>query len=206
MLDTFLTVIKQVAILFILMAAGFFLSHRGVIDASVRKGITFILVNLTTPCIIITKMQTERTFDRMTGLAVTGAVYVLFTLGAILLSRVISVKMRDKRARASARMCMIYKNCGFMGLPLLMSLSGIIGEDALFFGSVVIGVSNALMFTHGVYMLGGAQTAKERLKIIFGPAVIGLFIGAALFFSQITLPEVVYKPVDYIGSMNTPLA
>ena len=206
MIETFLTVAQQVGILFILIAAGFFLAHKKVIDDRVRRGLTALLVNLTTPCIIISEMQTERTYERMIGLALTAGVFAAFLLFGILLSKLLTVRVKSKPERASTRMCMTYTNCGFMGFPLLASLSSLVGSDALFFGTVIIGVNNLFMFTHGVYTLGGSKSVKDTLKMIISPAVIGVFIGAALFFAQITLPEVVSKPISYIGSMNTPLA
>ena len=206
MTETFLTVAKQVAILFVLIAAGFFLAYRKIIDDRVRKGLTALLINLTTPCIIISEMQTERTTDRMIGLGITAGVFAAFLTFGILLSKLLTVKTKSKPERASKSLCMTYTNCGFMGFPLLASLSGLVGSDALFFGTVIIGVNNIFMFTHGVYTLGGAKSVRDTLKMIISPAVIGVFIGAGLFFGGITLPEIIGKPIEYVGSMNTPLA
>lgn len=214
MLETFSIVALQVAMLFILIAVGFFLCKKDILNDTVRKGMTTILLNIVTPCVIIAEMQTERTAERMTGLAVTAAVFAAYFIAAILLTIPLARRKEQSRsAEATKRICMVYSNCGFMGLPLLASLSDIVGSDALFYGSVIIGVNNLFIFTQGISMFGSEQgeaTKKQRflrtLKMIISPAVIAIFIGAALFFTGFTLPEVIGKPVEYIASMNTPLA
>ena len=213
MLSVFLTVTEQVAVLFILIAVGFALSCAGVINDAVRSGMTVILLDVVTPCVIVSEMQTQRTGDRMTGLLITAGVFAACLAVFILLSKPLAArKGRPVSTEASARICMIYSNCGFMGLPLLAALSDVVGSDALFYGSVIIGVNNLFLFTQGIAMFGKSSSGGEkpgvsrRLAMLFSPAVAGIFVGILLFSLGIELPEVISRPVEYIGSMNTPLA
>lgn len=214
MLETFGIVITQVAMLFILIAVGFFLCKKDILNDTVRKGVTVILLDIVTPCVVIAEMQTERTTERMTGLLVTAAVSALYFIIFILLSALLTLRHKnDNPRRASEQICSIYSNCGFMGLPLLASLSSIVGNDALFYGSVIIGMYNLFIFTHGIALFRGedkAESAKKKIlstaKMLITPAVIAIFIGAALFFMNFSLPSVIGRPIEYIASMNTPLA
>lgn len=205
--ETFGILIHQVVMLFLLIGVGFFLCKKEVLSDTVRQGMTTILLDIITPCVILKEMQAERTAQRMVGMAVAAGVYALYLIGAVLLSRLLSYrKNATKGETASRRICMVYTNCGFMGLPLLAALDQLVGGDALFYGSVIIAVNNLFIFTQGIGMFGGKPGVKGTLKMMVTPAVVSIFLGAALFFSGLTLPSVIGTPIEYLASMNTPLA
>jgi len=207
MTDTLLLVGTQVCMLFLLIGTGYFLCKKNILTYECRKGMTTVLLNIVTPCVVVAEMQKERTPARIKGLLVTAALYAAYLAVAVFLSWVI---VRRKNAvpgeTASSRICMIYTNCGFMGLPLLASLKDVLGEDVLFYGSVIIAVNNLFIFTHGVHLFGGKPGVKGTAKLLLTPAVVGVAVGVLLFFTGITLPAVVEKPMEYLASMNTPLA
>lgn len=210
MLETFCIVITQVAILFIMMGVGFFLCKKEILNDTVRNGATTILLNIVTPCLLINEMQTERTESRIAGLGFvllfSASYFILFSVFAAL----ITLKNRkNEKARASQRICSVYPNCGFMGIPLLASLTSIVGSDAVFYCSAIIGVYNFFIFTHGISLFNTEKEKKgilDTLKKIISPAVISVIIGMLLFFFNISLPPVIARPIAYLGSMNTPLA
>ena len=202
-METFGIAVTQVAMLFVLIAIGFFLCKKEVLNDTVRQGVTTILLDIVTPCVIISEMQAKRTHARMIGLAVAAGVYALYLVAAILLSRFLTIRQDN---RATNRICMVYTNCGFMGLPLLAALDELVGGDALFYGSVIIAVNNLFIFTQGIAMFGEKSGFKGLLKRVLSPAVFSVFVGAALFFAGWTLPGVIGKPIEYLASMNTPLA
>ncbi len=206
MAETFLIVVTQIAMLFLLIGMGYFLCKKDVLNDTVRKGVTTVLLDVVTPCVILKEMQTERTADSMKGLVWSAGIYAVYLMAAILLSRLLAGKSVSRGETAAKRICMVYTNCGFMGLPLLAALSGLVGEKALFYGSVIIAVNNLFIFTQGIGMFGGKPGLKGTLKLMLTPAVISVFIGAALFFTGVTLPEVVNKPIAYLADMNTPMA
>lgn len=43
-------------------------------------------------------------------------------------------------------------------------------------------------------------------KLVLNPGVIAVLIGLPFFLLKIEMPEIITKPVSFIGSMNTPLA
>lgn len=54
-------------------------------------------------------------------------------------------------------------------------------------------------------MIKGETGIRQVLKSLASPALIGIVIGASLFFLQIRLPDVIKQALDYAGSMTTPL-
>ena len=47
---------------------------------------------------------------------------------------------------------------------------------------------------------------RAALRNLLSPSVFGVLIGLALFLGGVTLPTLLAQPVEYLGSMNTPLA
>lgn len=209
-MTVFLTAVTQIAILFILIAVGFFFSRKKILTAEVTHGMTRILFDVVTPCIIISSFQIEKTEDNVTELLIFSAAVIIYYLIAITFSYLHMIGKGDVREKAVKRISTIYSNCGFMGLPLLTALSGIIGENGVFLGSVFITINNVFIFTQGVLIfsrIGGEKpTFKHTLKKLVSPAVIGVLIGVILFLFSIELPDVIAAPIEYLGSMNTPLA
>ena len=89
-----------------------------------------------------------------------------------------------------------------MGIPLI---NGIYGDEGVFYLTAFYALFNIAVWTHGVIMMKGETGVRQVLKALASPALIGIVIGAALFFLQISLPDVIKQALDYAGSMTTPL-
>lgn len=209
-MTVFLTAITQVAILFILIGVGFFFSKKEIITQNVISGMTRILFDVVTPCIIISSFQIEKTDDNLKELLIFAAATTVYFIAAIAFSYTYYIRKGDPKEIAVKRICSIYSNCGFMGFPLLAALSEIVGANGIFLGSVYITVNNFFIFTQGALAFppldGKKPKFKDNLKKLLSPAIFGVFIGLMLFVFSVKLPEIVAKPIEYLGSMNTPLA
>ena len=110
-------------------------------------------------------------------------------------------KSKQPYAR-DARMCVIFSNNGFMAIPLLQAL---LGSQGVFLGSASIVTATVLAWTYGVSMLRGNRQVNFY-RILMNPGTLALFGGILLFCSPWKLPGPIFQAVDYLGSLNTPLA
>ena len=96
-----------------------------------------------------------------------------------------------------------------MGIPLVKAT---FGDEGVFYLTGFITVFNLFMWTHGTLMMSGEKstgfgdTVKSIGKVLLSPAIIAIAIGMVFFFTGLRLPSVIQTPLDYIGSLNTPLA
>ena len=90
-----------------------------------------------------------------------------------------------------------------MGLPLAQAIAGDIG---VFYCSAVVAIFNFFAFTQGIQVMKKTDEKFNLKKLIINPGTIGIAIGLPLFLLKVQLPEVVATPVQYIGSLNTPMA
>ncbi len=98
-----------------------------------------------------------------------------------------------------------YANVGFFGMPVTQLA---FGSEYLIYQSVLTALMAVLVCTVGVALLappGGSKIAK--LKTVFEtPLIPSVVIGLTLRGFQVELPTVVSQPMQFLGSIFTPLA
>lgn len=80
------------------------------------------------------------------------------------------------------------------------------GTEGVFYLTAYMLVFNLLLWTHGCYTFRKEKIYKNILSAFRSVVVLAVLLGLVLFFLQIKLPGVIYDALDFIGSMNTPLA
>lgn len=202
MLQNLLLVAGQVFTLFLLMGVGFFLARRGQLTGPGLSQMSCVLLYVVTPCVIVDALgKAARTPElirsilwSLAALAVSYAVYALLAIPLY--------PKQPPDTRDSLRMGCVYGNTGFMGIPLI---SGVLGQTAMPYCTVGLGVFNIATWTHGAVLMGGRENASVK-KVLLNPGVIGCAAGFLLFFTGLTLPGPIASAVGFLGSLNTPLA
>ncbi len=195
----------QVVILFVVAMVGFICHKVGIYTDKASRLTTDLLFYIVAPAIIIRSFcGMEYNRSALTGLLLALLGGILFHVVGIIFSRILFNK-GDKNTACIFKYACCYGNVGYMALPLAQA---ILGDEGVFYCSVILVPFNILSFTHGV---GIMQKKDEKGKInikklIVNPGVIGVAIGLPLFLLQVDLPQVIYAPVSYLADLNTPLA
>jgi len=61
------------------------------------------------------------------------------------------------------------------------------------------------MWSYGLLIMDKSSGKVPIRKMILSPGTIGLAIGFLLFVCRVTLPEIVFAPMQHLGNLNTPL-
>lgn len=199
-------VANQVLVMFLLMAVGVLCDRFGALTPRGVKQMSTILMYIVTPSLIITSYQREYTPEGAKSLLICVGLAVLSHLVGILLSTVLFRKnsrlFGDGRYRM-ARFAAVYSNAGFMGYPLLIA---VMGSEGIFYGVAYVAMFQLFNWTHGVLLLKGTVDKSSIKSVLVNPGIIGVVIGLALYFTQLRLPGPVNTVLDYMGSLNTPVA
>ncbi|MBR5740341.1 MAG: AEC family transporter, partial [Firmicutes bacterium] len=98
-------------------------------------------------------------------------------------------------------------NNGFIGLPITLA---IFGEDKLFYMVFFQMMLTMYIFGPGVLQVHYGDRSKDGntnvLKMILSPVITAALIGVLILALGISLPEVIIKCLDTIGSATTPLS
>jgi len=109
---------------------------------------------------------------------------------------------------AATALSATYSNTVFVGLPVLIHA---LGRDSLQYAYPVIAFHSLVCFTlyhvtsaHG--QRGGTRLARSLANTFTNPLVLSLFLGLALHFSGIVLPQVLANVLDMLSAAALPCA
>ena len=180
----------------VLVAVGFFLQKKKVLDKHSTPVISRIVVDICNPALIVSTILTGNITvtqeEFLKGVGVSACVYLLFILVGYIIPHIIRV---PKDERKFYTIMSIYGNVGFLGIPVARA---ILPENAMLY-VIICNVFYCLLFyTHGVTAL---SSGKEKMnpKKLLSPGVLMSILALVIFWFDISFPEIVVKTVDYIG-------
>ena len=201
MIESFLTVGRQIITLYLLMAVGYVLGKLKLIDDHGAASMSTLVMYIVSPCMLLLAFQRPIEQDTLHNFYVVVAVSLLLHVAFIVLSRLM-IHDTDRHRRNLLLFAAVFSNCGFMGYPVMTSLIGTIG---VFYGSAYNVIFTVLSWTYGIYAITGDKTQLKLRPLLLNPGVISIVLAMALFLLQITLPEIVMVPITYLSDLNTPL-
>lgn len=165
------------------------------------KGMTNLALFVVTPCIIIVSFQRPFSSGDLALVGVSAIIGFGFHFVSIILAHLF-IHDKDASRRAVLRFASVFSNAGFMSLPLQQA---ILGEDGVFCGAVVVGTFQFIVWTYGVWTMGGSTKDMSVSRIFLNPGIIGVIIALFFFIMQIKLPPVLKDPMQHLSNLNTPL-
>nr|WP_122012019.1 AEC family transporter [Maliibacterium massiliense] len=197
-------VIEAMLVLCIMAAIGFAGVRTGVIKEGFIKGLVPFVLNIATPCMLLSAFQFAYTPDLLKSL--------LWMLLACMLVHALATGVaylalgrRQDGASVVLRFGVVFSNCTFMGYPLLRALYGPVG---VLFGAMYAGAFNLFCWTVGLRIFGirGKSWKDSLKKVLLNPNVVATMLGLALFMFQVKLPSVIATSLETMGATIAPLA
>ena len=201
-LESFLSVGQNVLILFIMIGMGAACKFARLMSDDGVKSLTNLELSIVTPCLLIMSFQREYSVDQLKTIGLSAAIAVAFHALNILFAHLL-LHDRDASRQAVLRFATVFTNAGFMSLPLQYAL---LGANGVFCGAVVVGVFQILVWTYGVWIMGGTSSDFSLRHILLNPGICGVAAALLLFVCRIRLPHIVAAPLDYMAALNTPVA
>lgn len=189
--------LRQLAIMAIYMAVGYFLYRKRLVTAQGCKELGNLLLYVVLPCAIVNSYRVERTPEK-TGQLLWS---LLLSLGALLLAMAVcTVLFRGRKIECFG---VSFSNAGFMGIPLV---SAVLGGEGVFFISSFVALLNIFQWTYGVVVMTDSRDSIQLKKLAKNPILIAMGAGLVLFFLQPPLPSVVTGAVSALAGLNAPVA
>ena len=199
-------IILSLVKLFLMIIPGFVLSKANVIDEHQSKGISSVIVNLTWPCLIVISLQRDFSKELCVNMGILAAAMVCAIGIAFVLARVLAKSFRMESAKMYLVIFMLmFGNTGFMGIPVC---SVLYGSEGTFYAALIDCVQDVFIFTAGMILIEKSTgkhiglSIKHFMTLGFASIVIGL----GLFIAGVSLPQVIYVPLETIGAATSPLA
>lgn len=197
------TIITQVAILFLLISAGFYARRRGFTDDHINKGLTEIILNIGLPALLLNSFLLEYDHSLLKNAGMVVLVSIVVHIVLFLITKVAFYRYEVDQRNVLTYMG-LFPNAGFMGLPFIYAIYGQIG---VFYAAIFIIPYHILMWTYGIALFMKVRDYRSSAKtILMNPILLGVFVGLILFITQFPVPEVLSKTFGILGSVTAPLA
>ena len=190
--------IKQVFIMFVLMAIGFVAYRKQILSNQGTKDIGKLLLNVAIPMIVISNFCVEKSAEKTAELF-ESALLSFLCMALSVAFAYLAYHKKDRIAEFSAA----FSNAGFIGIPLVQA---IFGSGAVFYISMMIVLINVLQWTYGVYTITDDKSVMDFKKIMKNPLILSVGIGIVIYFLNIRLPKIAMDIISSISAINTPLA
>jgi predicted permease len=201
-----MVLVQQMVVLFILMGLGFFLGKKGFISDSFSKNLSWLVVNVATPAMILSAgMNYESTIrgkELLVGFGLALLMYVFLIAASFVILPLIRVPKEDKNVY---RVMAIFSNIGFMGLPILQAAYG---PEAVLYGAIFQFPYNFLMYTYGIAAMKGENPFKRQggLGRVLNVGVISCLVAIVIYVSGIHMPEIFRISAKHLGNLAAPVS
>ncbi|MBR4458809.1 MAG: AEC family transporter [Clostridia bacterium] len=191
---------SAVAVLFLVVLAGLIARKLGILTDEVSHAVSRLITQITLPCLTLTSMQRPFSAELLQGFLISLGLGLLIIPGSILLGwALFSARKRERRALL-ANFCG-FSNCGFMGYPIIEAIN-----PAWMIYAVGFNVAYNLSCWSIAVMLISGEKKIDLKKILLNQNIIASVIGFALFCAGFRWPDVLFRGMDYVGGLTTPLS
>lgn len=207
-MQAFFITLTQLLILSSLFLLGYFIKKKNYITDAAAKGMSFILISISTPATIFSSLQIGYTPQRLKSGALMIFCYMLIMLVgfaiSLLLAKVFMITGNEKKVWLTSGMMF---NCFFIGAPITRALYGEMSMFYLCFGllgwNLVTYTLCLRIFTGKPENSGALGSLTTLLKT---PAVIACIVSFVFFAFRLPLPGFILSTADYLGQMTIPLS
>lgn len=193
--------LKQMIVLAIMMGIGYFLAKKDILDPKTSKKLSWIVVNICNPALMISAALAENTLPKETLLKsvyVAGGFYVILLVLGFFLPYI----LKDKTNKVYSMM-LVFGNVGFMGYPVLASMYG---PEAVLIASIFNIYYGVLIYTYGIMIISGKKFEVKNLKMLFNSGIVAAVIEIIIFVTGIKLPEFMTKSFDMVADLTAPVS
>lgn len=201
-MEEFLIMAEVQATLFVYMLAGFYAEKKGIMNPTMRKGMSDFLVGILLPCMVFQSFNQEFSAEklRIGGLMVLVAFALsFFALGV----GKIFWKNYSPDKKGIMQYGTLVANSGFAGLAVI---SGAYGAEGVFLASLFIIPNRIFMWTAGVSMFQEGEKGSSWKVLLLNPGIIAVFLGLIRMIGNVPVPGFINSALDSLGSCTAPIS
>ncbi len=195
-------ILQQVFIIFGYVFVGFVASKIGVLNGTINKSLSDLIIKVTLPLSIIAAADVDTNPSDLINMGLTALVLILsYVVSAICVNLYANIKKLPPAKRAAYSGLTVFPNSGFIGIPLCVAL---MGDRGLLYGAAGLVAYNGMFFTYQYLLFHPNE--KVRFKSFATPLNGCVLLLALMLAFGIRLPGAVQTITYNVGAMTTPLA
>lgn len=198
--------LQQMIVLFIFMGIGFFCGKKGYVNDNATKTLSFIVVNIANPAMILYSGMSDEATIQGKELAFMFLLAIGVFAFLILLAYIIPVVLRvPANDLGPYRIMTIFNNIGFMGFPILQAAYG---PQSLLYASLFLFPFNFLIYTYGI----ACMKPKKQEGKGFDPSkainvgTIACVLALTIYIARIPVPAFLQTTASSLSGLTGPLS
>lgn len=205
--------LHQMILFFLILGVGFVAGKCHVVKKDFLGEFSGFIVTILLPVQLFyctyASVTRDAVFDNLSMIVLAAAFYAVAIVLTWLLSKLL--RLKGDRSRVF-RLCFIFGNTGFVGIPLLAAL---FPEHGLLYMALFTLVDQPLLWTYGVYLSTaqhdapgdsyGRHELNIDLKSLVSPNTVALVLAFACVLAAIPLPGIVMDTMQSISSATPAL-
>ncbi len=192
-------VVQQMSVILILVAIGFYLYKKKIIDQPFSQKVSTIIMDICNPAMILSSVLSGNVNASHDDLLWAMLVGLLFYLLLVVLGFLMPGMVREKKDnRRFYNVMTVYTNVGFIGIPVARA---ILPEKAILPVVICNVLYSLLFYTHGILILSAGKK-KVNLKSVLSPGTISAVLALLVCWFNYTPPVVVSSCMAYIGNAS----
>ena len=207
MIDALLIMLKNVAVFVLLAVPGVLVVKTKLLKTENSAVLSKVLLYLGMPFLILNStLSVSFDADLLKLVAVSALIGIVFTMLCVFLSKPATGMEKSAQTQGMMRFCSVFTNNGFLGIPLAAAVFP--DRPWVTTSLIVINIiTNAIMYTVGVFLITGDKSRVSAKKALFNPVLIAFFIGLLLNVLGVKtyVPEI-STYAGYLGGLVTPLS
>lgn len=187
-------VLSSVVPVFAVIALGFFFGRKGTFE--IKYFVDFVIY-VGIPSLVVGSLSQHHLDPGLMLMTGAGCLFVVTCCGLLALawSRFSGDKGKD------LFVCSMFANAANLPFPLALYA---FGQEALSFQVVYMATNATLMYTVGVAIVTGGSS-KGIFHFLKLPLVYASIIGVSLSAAEVTLPNMIMRPISMLGDTVVPL-
>ncbi len=195
------TLINSIILMGCLILIGFNLRKYNKLNDDAEQSFTYILVNITTPAMIINTFLIEFSLEKFKIGIYILFIAVVFDFLLVILAKFSAYKIKDDEKKRVLKYSLVLMNGGFMGFPIINQL---FGQEGLFYATMFYIPNLVFMWTYGLSVFIREKKGNASYKkMLLNPNMISIYVGFAIYLLQIPLPAFGKSLVSLLASMTT---
>lgn len=205
-------VLEKLVVMLLIALGGYIFAKIFKVSDVEQKFLSKLLIYFVNPFLVFNSLITsEFSINKLKNLVIVLFISLIIYALMIVLSFVAIRKSKKENPEEREieegyntidRLSVIFTNCGFIGIPLIL---GVFGTEGVFYLIGFLVCFNTLLWTFGYKQMSNKINIK---KIITNPNIIAVTLGLIIYCLQIPITkcDMLFSAISSISTMNSPLA
>ena len=198
----FKNMIDMQLMMFLLVAIGFFIRKKGIVNTEGRMNLIDLCLYITLPFNVLHSFLRKWDWNLFIACGVILLLSIGFNAISVFFSTILYKKQEINRQK-SLKYGTIISNSGFLGNPMV---EGIYGSEGLLYAALFMLPVRIVMWTIGIAVFLKGRKEKLWKNVLTHPCIVAIYAGVIIMVCGIQFPTFVEKTIVGISGSNTPLS